>query len=50
MSAPEKPEYQIFVDQPDLSKIALDFPNYVETLTEIILNSTPQYTIGIFGE
>lgn len=42
--------HKIFVDEPELGKTVLDFPNYINTLSGIIESSTPRYTIGIFGE
>lgn len=39
----------LFTDEPHEGKASLDFPNYVKTLSELILNSKPPYTIGIFG-
>ena len=51
MSKSNKDEkLSIFIDQPELQNIVLDFPNYAKTFSKIILNSTPQFTIGIFGE
>ena len=41
---------KIFVDQPETEKVVLEFPKYKNTLSEIILNSTPQFSVGIFGE
>ena len=43
-------EYKIFVDEPELKKTVLDFPNYIKTLSEIIFNSDPKFTMGIFGD
>ncbi len=40
----------LYIDEPETEKILLDFPNYIMTLHQIMLNSTPQYTIGIFGD
>ncbi len=42
--------YEIFVDEPELKNTVLDFPNYIKTLSEIILNSDPKFTVGIFGD
>ena len=39
----------LFTDEPQEAKASLDFPNYVKALSELILNSKPPYTIGIFG-
>jgi ABC-type phosphate/phosphonate transport system ATPase subunit len=38
---------EIEIDQP--LKDAPDFKRYSERLTQIITNSTPQFTVGIFG-
>jgi len=51
----KKPEknysgYRIFVDEPELGKTVLDFPKYIETLSNIIESTKPRYTIGIFGK
>ncbi len=40
----------IFVDQPELQNVVLDFPQYALTISNIILNSSPQFNVGIFGE
>ena len=40
----------IFVDQPELQKIVLDFPKYAKSISNIIMESTPQFTVGIFGD
>lgn len=43
--------FQIFIDEPELEDTVLDFPNYINTLSNIILKSKPpKYTVGIFGE
>ena len=39
---------KIITDEPTLED-ALDFNNYAKTLAEIILNSTPRFSVGIFG-
>lgn len=38
-----------FIDEPELVNLVLDFPNYTGALSDLILNSKPRYTIGIFG-
>ena len=38
-----------FIDEPELNNLVLDFPNYTRALSDLILNSKPRYTIGIFG-
>jgi tetratricopeptide (TPR) repeat protein/GTPase SAR1 family protein len=40
---------KIITDEPTLDD-ALDFNNYSQRLANIIINSTPQFSIGIFGE
>ena len=39
---------KIITDEPTLED-ALDFRNYSHRLAEIITNSTPRFTIGVFG-
>ncbi len=39
---------RIIIDEPDEDD-AQDFKNYSEKLSQIIINSTPRFTIGIFG-
>src|SRR5574337_689932 len=40
----------IFVDDPEENNISSEFNNYADTLTNMILHSTPKFTIGIFGD
>jgi Flp pilus assembly protein TadD len=40
----------LFIDEPQLGNLSLGFDNYVESISDIIVNSRPQYTIGIYGE
>ena len=40
----------IFTDSPETKQPVLDFPKFGSAITHIILNSTPQFTLGIFGE
>jgi predicted KAP-like P-loop ATPase len=40
---------KIITDEPILEDDAVDFVNYGEKLAEIIRNSTPRFSIGIFG-
>jgi len=42
------PDIKIITDEPTLDD-ALDFKNYANTLANIILNSTPRFSVGIFG-
>ncbi len=42
-------QYQIFNDKPKIGKLALNYDDYVDTIYNIILNSEPPYTVGIFG-
>jgi len=42
-------ETVFFIDEPELENVVLDFPNYIDTISNLILNSRPNYTIGIFG-
>lgn len=42
-------KHKLFIDDPELDKISLDFPNYVDTIAGLILHSYPKYTVGIFG-
>jgi len=44
----EKPS--IFVDEPEKDHVVLGFPKYAKTIGELILNSKPQFTAGIFGD
>ncbi|NDF25730.1 MAG: hypothetical protein EB149_07090, partial [Thaumarchaeota archaeon] len=39
----------LFIDEPQEGKLFLDFDKYVDAISNIILNSHPQYAIGIFG-
>lgn len=39
----------LFIDEPEIEHMVLDFPNYVYALSNLILNSRPNYTVGIFG-
>lgn len=39
----------LFIDEPALENIVLDFPIYIKTLSNLILNSKPNYTVGIYG-
>ncbi|PWU81731.1 MAG: hypothetical protein DLM72_05375 [Candidatus Nitrosopolaris wilkensis] len=39
---------KIITDEPTLED-ALDFDSYSQELADIIMNSTPRFTIGIFG-
>src|SRR5919109_387169 len=41
--------HRLFTDQPKSGKLVLDFPNYVDTVCDLILNSEPVLSIGIFG-
>jgi len=41
---------KLFIDEPETENIVLDFPNYITTLSDLIKNSIPMYTIGIFGD
>ena len=40
----------LFIDQPQIGEMILDYPNYVKSISNFILNSHPQFTIGIFGD
>lgn len=44
--------HSIFVDEPEKNeeKIALGFKNYATNIVDLILNSSAQFTIGIFGD
>ena len=42
-------EYRIFSDEPKSGSLALNYNEYVETISKIIAHSKPPYTIGIFG-
>ena len=42
-------QYRIFNDNPKIGKLALNYDDCVDTIYNIILNSEPPYTIGIFG-
>lgn len=44
---PEKTS--LFIDEPALENIVLDFPIYIKTLSNLVLNSKPNYTVGIYG-
>jgi len=50
ISASDRGEYRlkIITDEPTLED-ALDFRNYSRRLAEIITNSTPRFSIGVFG-
>ena len=40
----------LFIDQPQIGGMILDYPNYVRSISNFILSSHPQFTIGIFGD
>jgi hypothetical protein len=40
----------LIMDEPETEKILLEFPKYITTLYTLILNSTPRYTLGIYGD
>ena len=40
----------IFTDEPEEEMLVLDFDNYATTISDIILESDPQFTIGVFGK
>jgi hypothetical protein len=44
-------EYQhsIFTDEPSIGNLVFDFPRYVNTLSGILLESEPKFTMGVFG-
>ena len=45
----DKYGHSLFVDEPSPGKLVLDFPHYVNTISSLILQSFPNFTIGIFG-
>jgi len=46
----EKHGSAIFVDEPELKYVTPDFTRYANAISNIILNSSPRFTVGIFGE
>src|SRR5215208_2904171 len=40
---------KIITDEPSLEDDALGFDGYTQKLSDIIINSTPRFAIGIFG-
>ncbi|WP_371504290.1 P-loop NTPase fold protein [Nitrosopumilus adriaticus] len=45
----EHDQYRIFNDEPKVQPLALNYDEYVETISKVITHSKPPYTIGIFG-
>lgn len=45
----EHDQYRIFNDEPKVQSLALNYDEYVETISKVITHSKPPYTIGIFG-
>jgi predicted KAP-like P-loop ATPase len=45
----QKYHHSLFIDEPQIGKLVLDFENYVNTVCGFILNSEPKFSIGIFG-
>jgi KAP family P-loop domain len=45
----QKYHHSLFIDEPQIGKLVLDFENYVNTICGFILNSPPKFTVGIFG-
>jgi hypothetical protein len=43
------PGHSLFIDEPKIGKLSLNFDKYVASITELIVSSDPQFTIGIFG-
>jgi KAP-like P-loop domain-containing protein len=45
----QKYHHSLFIDEPQIGKLVLDFENYVYTICGFILNSPPKFTVDIFG-
>ena len=45
----ERDQYSIFNDEPKIQSLALNYDEYVETISKVITHSNPPYTVGIFG-
>jgi hypothetical protein len=41
--------HSLFTDEPAVGNLVSDFPRYVDTLSGLLLQSEPKFTIGIFG-
>ena len=48
----ESTGHSIFVDEPEKEegKVTLGFENYANNIVDLMLHSSPQFTIGIFGD
>jgi KAP family P-loop domain/Domain of unknown function (DUF4440) len=42
--------HSLFIDEPKIGRLSLDFDKYVASITELIVSSDPQFTIGVFGD
>lgn len=45
----KKVDSVLFIDEPELQNLVLDFPRYVDTISEMIEKSKPRLNVGIFG-
>jgi Cdc6-like AAA superfamily ATPase len=46
----ENNNIKIISDEPDVERTVLDFPQYSKVFSDIIINSPPKFSIGIFGD